>query len=150
MVGTILITLSIIFLLGAGYVLLVKNDKIKDSDGDYIPDVVEDKVETTIEDIKEELDEVKAKVKARVKKAKAEAVDVKDTLKKAADEAGDVVDALLGKVVIDGKVTKTKLRELSKEDLASYAKQEFNVEVDVSNKTKAVNEVYKLKYPNKK
>jgi len=46
---------------------LIKKGKIKDSDGDFIPDVVEDKV-----------DEVKGKVQKKVKAVKTRVKNVKD------------------------------------------------------------------------
>lgn len=111
---------------------LVKSGAVKDEDGDLIPDALEDRIEDAMED----LEEARAEFKERVKKA--------------SKEAGDVIDVIKGKVIIEGKVTKTKLRELSKSDLKEYAKQEFGHELDVKNKVKAVNKVYELRYPNKK
>ena len=54
--NTILIIIGLLAIAaGVGYVL-IKKGKIKDSDGDFIPDVVEDKV-----------DEIEAKVQKKVK-----------------------------------------------------------------------------------
>ena len=43
-------------------VYLIKKGKIKDSDGDFIPDVVEDKFEDIKEDIEDVIEDVKEKV----------------------------------------------------------------------------------------
>ena len=50
-------------------VYLIKKGRIKDSDGDFIPDVVEDKVKQIKEDVKYHLDEVKEDVGEIVKEA---------------------------------------------------------------------------------
>mgnify|MGYP001036359328 FL=1 len=130
--NTLLIILIVIAIIAGGYLYGITTGKLKDSDADYIPDAFEGKIEDAMEDLKEARDEFKERVE------------------KVSKEAGDVIDAVKGKVNIEGKVTKTKLRELSKSDLQKYAKQEFNIELDVKNKVRAVNEVYELTYPNKK
>lgn len=130
--NTLLILLIVIAIIAGGYLYGIATGKLKDSDADYIPDVFEGKIEDAMEDLKEARDEFKERVE------------------KVSKEAGDVIDAVKGKVNIEGKVTKTKLRELSKSDLKKYAKQEFNIELDVKNKVRAVNEIYELTYPNKK
>ena len=61
--NTLLVILGIVGGIVATYLFLLYTGKIKDSDGDFIPDVVEDKVE----DIKEDVAEVKAEVKRRAK-----------------------------------------------------------------------------------
>lgn len=130
--STLLIIISLAAIVTIVSFAIVKSGAVKDEDGDLIPDALEDKIEDAMED----LEEARAEFKERVKKA--------------SKEAGDVIDALKGKVTIEGKVTKTKLRELSKSDLKEYAKQEFGRELDVKNKVKAVNKIYELRYPNKK
>ena len=145
---TILILAAIIAVISAISYFLTKKGVIKDSDGDFIPDVVEDAVEDVKEEIKEEVAEAKAKVKAKAKKAKATA---KKRVAKAKEELGDVADALKGIPVIEGKVTKTKLRELSKEDLIALADKKFDMAFEEGvTKTNMVNRVYELYYPNKK
>lgn len=145
---TILILAAIIAVISAISYFLTKKGVIKDSDGDFIPDVVEDAVEDVKEEIKEEVAEAKAKVKAKAKKAKATA---KKRVAKAKEELGDVADALKGIPVIEGKVTKTKLRALSKEDLITLADKKFDTAFeDGVTKTNIVNRVYELHYPNKK
>ncbi len=57
--STLLVILGVIAVAVATYLVLLYTGKIKDADGDFIPDVVEDKVE----DIKEDVAEVKALAK---------------------------------------------------------------------------------------
>ena len=125
---TFLIILGILAV-GAGvYYFLIKTGKIKDEDGDLIADVVEDKVE----DIKEDVEATVKKAKARVKKVKAEIKDV-------VDELGDVVSA------IQGKPTKTKLNQLTKQQLVDSTKADHGVELDPSvKKSTLVNKVYSI------
>ena len=111
--------------LAAGVTIyLVKQGKIKDTDGDFIPDVVEEKVE--------DVQEVVEKTKKRVKKVKEEVEDV-------IEEVQDVVSA------IQDKPTKTKLNSLTKKDLVNSAKVDHGVDLDPSiKKTTLVNKVYSL------
>ena len=58
---------------------------------------------------------------------------------KGVEELQDVKDAL------KGKVTKSKLRSLSKKSLVEHAKEKFDIELDMSStKTNLVNNVYSL------
>lgn len=118
---TILI-LAALILIGAGVVyFLIKKGKIKDADGDFIPDVVEDKV-----------DEVKQKVSKKVKEVKTRVKTVKAEVK-------DVVSS------IKGKPTKSKLNSFTKEQLVSVAKSDHGVDLDISvQKSTLVNKVYSL------
>ena len=90
-------TLLVILALGAvaagTYAVLLYTGKIKDEDGDFIPDVVEDKVE----DIKEDVAEVKAEVKRRAKRVKEESKDVKADGENLFKQTKDVADAVKGK-----------------------------------------------------
>ena len=130
---TILIIIGLLAIAaGVGYVL-IKKGKIKDSDGDFIPDVVEDKV-----------DEVKGKVQKKVKAVKTRVKNVKDEIEDVVEEVQDVVQA------IKGKITKSKLNSLTKQQLIDAAKTDHNVELDVTvKKSTLVNKVYSL-YNNKK
>lgn len=125
---TILI-LAILALVGAGVVyFLIKKGKIKDADGDLIPDVIEDKV-----------DEVKEKVTKKAKAVKARVKKVKEEVKDVVEEVNDVVSA------IKGKPTKSKLNSLTKEQLVSAAKSDHGVDLDISvQKSTLVNKVYSL------
>ena len=124
-----MIYLLVLIALGVGVgIYLMKSGKVKDADGDFIPDVVEDK----IEDIKEDIEEVVEEVKGKVKKVKEEVADV-------VEEVKDVVSA------IKGKPTKSKLNGLTKKQLIDSAKVDHGVELDSTvKKTTLVNKVYSL------
>ena len=130
---TILVILGIGVIAAGVIYFLIKKGKIKDSDGDFIPDVVEDKV-----------DEVKGKVQKKVKAVKTRVKNVKDEIEDVVEEIEDVFQA------IKGKVTKSKLNSMTKEQLVNAAKKEHGVELDGSvKKSTLVNKVYSL-YNNKK
>ena len=69
-------------------VYLIKKGKIKDSDGDLIPDVVED----AVEDVKETVQETKK----RVKRVKEEVADVIEEVKEVVEQAKDIPSAAKG------------------------------------------------------
>ena len=125
---TILIIIGLLAIAaGVGYVL-IKKGKIKDSDGDFIPDVVEDKV-----------DEVKGKVQKKVKAVKTRVKNVKDEIEDVVEEIQDVFQA------VKGKVTKSKLNSFTKDQLVQAAKTDHGVELDSSvKKSTLVNKVYSL------
>jgi len=125
---TILVILGIGVIAAGVIYFLIKKGKIKDSDGDFIPDVVEDKV-----------DEVKGKVQKKVKAVKTRVKNVKDEIEDVVDEIEDVFQA------IKGKVTKSKLNSMTKDQLVNAAKQDHGVELDGSvKKSTLVNKVYSL------
>ena len=126
--NTILIILALVAVAaGVGYVL-IKKGKIKDSDGDFIPDVVEDKV-----------DEIEAKVQKKVKAVKTRVQNVKDEIEDVVEELGDVVSA------IKGKPTKSKLNSLTKQQLVDSAKADHGADLDISvKKSTLVNKVYSI------
>lgn len=84
--NTILIILTILAIGSAFYMYSLYTGKVKDTDGDFIPDVVEDKVE-----------EVTTEVKRRTKRVKEELSDVKDAGKNLAKQTKDVAAAVKGK-----------------------------------------------------
>lgn len=130
---TILVILGIGVIAAGVIYFLIKKGKIKDSDGDFIPDVVEDKV-----------DEVKGKVQKKVKAVKTRVKNVKDEIEDVVEEIEDVFQA------IKGKVTKSKLNSMTKDQLVNAAKQDHGVELDGSvKKSTLVNKAYSL-YNNKK
>ena len=86
--STFLIILGVVAVLAAVVIILQKTGKIKDADGDLIPDAIEDKVE--------EVKVVAKEVKTRAKKVVKEAKEVVDATKKVVKEAKDVVDAAKG------------------------------------------------------
>ena len=118
---TILVILGIGVIAAGVIYFLIKKGKIKDSDGDFIPDVVED-----------EVDKVKGKVQKKVKAVKTRVKNVKD-------EIEDVFQA------IKGKVTKSKLNSLTKQQLVDAAKKDHKTDLDISvKKSTLVNKVYSL------
>ena len=112
---------------GVGYVL-IKKGKIKDSDGDFIPDVVEDK-----------LDQIEAKLQKKVKAVKTRVQNVKDEIEDVVEELSDVVSA------IKGKPTKSKLNSLTKQQLVDSAKADHGEDLDITvKKSTLVNKVYSI------
>ena len=125
---TILIIIGLLAIAAGVGSVLIKKGKIKDSDGDFIPDVVEDKV-----------DEVKGKVQKKVKAVKTRVKNVKDEIEDVVEELEDVFQA------IKGKVTKSKLNSLTKQQLVDAAKKDHGTDLDVSvKKSTLVNKVYSL------
>ena len=119
---TILVILALAAI-GVGVIVyLIKKGKIKDSDGDYVPDAVED----AVEDVKETTAEIKKRAKA-----------VKKELKDVVNEAKDVADAF------KGKVTKSKLRAMTKKQLLEHAENDLGTKLDSSlTKSNIINKVY--------
>jgi gas vesicle protein len=83
-----LIILGIVAVVVGVAIYLQKTGKVKDTDGDLIPDVIEDKVE--------EVKEVAKVVKARVNRVKEEAKDVAEAVKEVVKQSKDVVTAVKG------------------------------------------------------
>lgn len=108
---------------------------------------------TTIDErIEEKVDNAKRTVIAvrnRVEDVVEEVQDVIEAVKEASEdikeEVKDVVEAVNSPIVIEGKVTKSKLRALKKQDLLDHARANFNEELDSSlTKTNLINKVYEL------
>lgn len=128
---TILVILALAAVAVGVIVYLIKKGKIKDSDGDYVPDAVEDAVED-VKEFAEDVKETAAKVK---KRAKA----VKEELKDVVEEVKDVADAF------KGKVTKSKLRSMTKKQLLDHAENDLGEKLDSSlTKTNIINKVYSI------
>lgn len=126
---TILVILALAATAVGVIIYLIKKGKIKDSDEDYIPDAIED----AIEDVKEFAEDVKETAAEVKKRAKA----VKKELKDVVNEAKDVADAL------KGKVTKSKLRAMTKKQLLDHAENDLNTKLDSSStKSNIINKVY--------
>lgn len=128
---TILVILALAAI-GVGVIVyLVKKGKIKDSDGDYIPDAVEDAVED-VKEFAENLKKTSAELKRRAKAVEAELKDV-------VEEARDVTDAL------KGRVTKSKLRSMTKKQLLEHSENDLNLKLDSNlSKTNIINKVYSI------
>jgi hypothetical protein len=88
-------------------------------------------------------------VKDRVEDVAEEVQDVIEAVKDASEdvmeEVSDVAEALRGGPVIEGKVTKSKLRGLKKQELLDHARAEFNETFEPGmTKTNLINKVYEL------
>ena len=94
----LIIVVGIILVAALVTYFLTKSGKIKDADGNDIPDVIEEKVE-----------EVVKETKARAKRVKEEVVDVVTTAKEVVKQVKDVTDADKGKSPIrKGRKPSTK------------------------------------------
>ena len=101
----LIIVVGIILIAVLVTIFLTKSGKIKDVDGNGIPDVIEEKVE----EVKEEVKEVVKETKARAKRVKEEVADVVTAAKEVVKQVKDVTDATKGKAPIrKGRKTSTK------------------------------------------
>lgn len=89
--NTILIILALAAVAVGVVYFLTKSGKIKDSDGDLIPDAIEESIE--------EVNKTFTEAKAKVEKVKEQVEDVTKAVKKVAKEMGEVVDVVQGKEV---------------------------------------------------
>ena len=89
--NTILIILALAAVAVGVVYFLTKSGKIKDSDGDLIPDAIEDSIA--------EVNKTFAETKVKVEKVKEQVADVTKAVKKVAKEMGEVVDVVQGKEV---------------------------------------------------
>ena len=86
----------------------------------------------------------KTTIDERIKDVVEEARELSETIGEVMEQAKDVFEAANG-TLIEGKVTKSKLREMKKADLLKYATKVFDVTLDSSlTKTNIVNKVYEL------
>jgi len=81
----LIIVVGVILVAALVTYFLTKSGKIKDADGNGIPDVIEEKVE-----------EVVKETKARAKRVKEEVVDVATAAKEVVKQVKDVTDAAKG------------------------------------------------------
>jgi methyl-accepting chemotaxis protein len=97
----LIIVVGVILVAALVTYFLTKSGKIKDADGNGIPDVIEEKVEAVKEVVKE--------TKARAKRVKEEVVDVATAAKEVVKQVKDVTDAAKGKAPIrKGRKPSTK------------------------------------------
>lgn len=89
--NTILIILAILAIAGGAVYFFTKSGKIKDTDGDLIPDVIEDSVA--------EVNKTFTETKAKVEKVKEQVADVTKAVKEVAKEIGEVADVVQGNEV---------------------------------------------------
>ena len=85
----IIYILAALLIVAGVLVYLQKIGKVKDTDGDLIPDVVEDKIEQAEKVVKE--------TKRRAKRVVEETTDVVEAVKEVVKQSKDVVDAAKGK-----------------------------------------------------
>ena len=139
---TVLIILALIAVATGVVVYFIKKGKIKDADGDYIPDVVED----AAEDVEEFVEEAVKDGKELLADAKATAKELKEKYDTVVDELGDVIEEAKDVAsAIKGKVTKTKLRQYTKKELIAMAEKDHAAEFPSNiTKTNLVNKVYSL------
>lgn len=79
------------------------------------------------------------KIESTFAEAKERFNEVKEELKDVADEISDVVSAATG------KVTKSKLRSMTKPQMLKMAKKDHKIDLDSKlNKTNLINKVYEL------
>jgi gas vesicle protein len=88
----LIIVVGVILVAALVTYFLTKSGKIKDADGNGIPEVIEEKVEEVKEVVKE--------TKARAKRVKEEVADVVTAAKEVVKQAKDVTDAAKGKAPI--------------------------------------------------
>jgi gas vesicle protein len=94
----LIIVVGVILVAALVTYFLTKSGKIKDADGNGIPDVIEEKVE-----------EVVTQTKARAKRVKEEVADVVTATKEVVKQVKDVTDAAKGKAPIrKGRKPSTK------------------------------------------
>ena len=95
----LLIILALLAVAGGVYFFLLKSNRIKDEDGNMIPDSVDETVakarkQATL--VKEEIKEKTIEVKRRAKRVAEETKDVVAAVKEVAKQSKDVVDAAKG------------------------------------------------------
>ena len=106
---------------------------------------IDEKIEEKVDNAKRTIVAVKNRVEDVVDEIKDVVEAVEDASEDIMDQVEDVIEAVKSPIVIEGKVTKSKLRMLKKDDLIGHAKQEFNtIFEDGITKTNLVNKVYEL------
>jgi len=106
---------------------------------------IDEKIEEKVDNAKRTIVATKAKAKRVVEEVKDVIEAVEDVAEDIMDQVDDVVEAVKSPIVIEGKVTKSKLREVKKADLIQHAQDTFDVKLDAKlNKTNLINKVYEL------
>ena len=86
----------------------------------------------------------KTTIDERLESVLEEARELSETIDEVMEQAKDIFEAAKG-TLIEGKVTKGKLREMKKAELLKYAEKVFDITLDSSlTKTNIVNKVYEL------
>ena len=106
---------------------------------------IDERIEETVDNAKRTVHAVRDRVEDVVEEVQDVIEAVKDASEDIMEEVNDVVEAVKSPIVIEGKVTKSKLRALKKQDLIDHARANFDAELDSSlTKTNLINKVYEL------
>lgn len=106
---------------------------------------IDERIEETVDNAKRTVNAVKDRVEDVVEEVQDVIEAVKEASEDILEEVNDVVEAVNSPIVIEGKVTKSKLRALKKQDLIDHARANFNADLDSSlTKTNLINKVYEL------
>lgn len=106
---------------------------------------IDERIIETVDNAKRTVIAVKDRVEDVVEEVQDVIEAVKDASEDIMEEVNDVVEAVKSPIVIEGKVTKSKLRALKKQDLIDHARANFDAELDSSlTKTNLINKVYEL------
>ena len=104
---------------------------------------LDEQIEEKVDNAKRTIVATKKKVVKRVEEVKEEIAEAREAIEDAIEQV-KAVEAAQGDL-IEGKVTKSKLRMLKKQDLLDHAKREFSADLDAKlSKTNLVNKVYEL------
>lgn len=95
MLTTVLIIVGTIAVMAVVLLVLMKKGRIKDEDGDFIPDALEDMYQS--------IDEIHDELYERVVEMKKEYQDVKEALENLKKQVGDVGKAAKGQKIQDRK-----------------------------------------------
>ena len=90
---------------------------------------LDEQIEEKVDNAKRTIVATKKKVVKRVEEVKEEIAEAREAIEDAIEQVKDVVEAAQGDL-IEGKVTKSKLRMLKKQDLLDHAKSEFSADLD--------------------
>jgi uncharacterized protein YoxC len=106
---------------------------------------IDERIIETVDGAKRTVKAVKDRVEDVVEEVQDVFEAVKDASEDIMEEVNDVVEAVKSPIVIEGKVTKSKLRTLKKQDLIDHARANFDAKLDSSlTKTNLINKVYEL------
>lgn len=106
---------------------------------------IDEKIEEKVDNAKRTINAVRDRVEDVVDEVKDVIEAVEEAREDIMDQVEDVVEAVKSPIIIEGKVTKSKLRMLKKADLVEHASAQFNADLDVTlTKTNLINKVYEL------
>ena len=106
---------------------------------------IDEKIEEKVDNAKRTITVVRARVENVVEEVKDVIEAVEDAAEDIMDQVGDVIEAVKSPIVVEGKITKSKLRGLKKQELLDHARAEFNETFESSmTKTNLINKVYEL------